>query len=179
MNDATQTRKSLAEILASPDFQRCTAKQQAWLRLFFENGENTGTFDALLPTQKVYAVNPKNVAVLTAQIQNSRRVRKILNLYFGISPFDAVMADLTVAVERSIRHDKKKGFLSNATVRGAALLGMRVSHRDTAPSIALEDEDEPERSAGFRVGETAQLAGKRFRVTAVNEQGEVTEAVPL
>jgi hypothetical protein len=116
MATALSTRTmALADLLPSYEWNCMTAAQRLWVKTFLESGEQTGTFDALAATRVAYPVG-KNIVARAAQVQSHRKVKRILNIYFGrtdTESSDPFFDELKRAIRKSIRRD---GGLSDNTV---------------------------------------------------------------
>jgi hypothetical protein len=159
---------TLAELQASPEFLACTPKMQTWLTTLIEN-----QFDYIRATAAAF--DCKNAQVFSYAVRSWPRIRAALNLYFGRSEQDQFLEDLAQTIRRA-----PKG--SDRRVRAMALYArMKFGVNENAePEAATENETiDPVVIHKFRVGEIATLEGRQFRVTAVNDDGTVSEAEPL
>lgn len=99
-----ETRTPIAEILVSKDFQTLTQKQQTFCALLISLGQATGNYDVEKAASIAYGT--KNGQILGAELMRQSKIRRVLDLHFGVSPKDAMLADLHRAIKRSMRKGK-------------------------------------------------------------------------
>lgn len=156
-----------------PCFVRLTERQKLMIETYITSGA-----DKVLSVLTAYHVKDRETARKMSYEAFSRpAVIQVLNAYWGVTPFEAFKRD----VERAVRNKS----LSVAQIR-ALELQARVSGWGCAniPNSHGHDEREPEAETGtsparFSVGDTCQVDGKPYRVTAVDENGRPTSGEPL
>lgn len=189
-------RLSMSEIIRLPEFQRLTPQQQIFVSCYISSGIQTGTYDALGSIMKAYNGSLKNARIMACQMLANKKIARILDLHFfgrtDHSELNDLLAVLCKAIKKSIRHDLKyRGTISVATTKALEFFerqtGKRLkSSHGANPPVAdvAEPKVEPASAvavvpAPFAVGDIAILQGKKYRVTAVNPDGSVSEADPL
>lgn len=189
-------RLPMSEIIGLPEFQRLTPQQQIFVSCYISSGVRTGTYDALGSIMKAYNVSMKNAPGLAAQMLGHKKIARILDLHFfgrtDHSELNDLLAVLCKAIKKSIRHDLKyRGTISVATTKALEFFERQTGKslrrsRGANPPVAevTEPKVEPASAAAvvparFAVGDIAILQGKKYRVTAVNPDGSVSEADPL
>jgi hypothetical protein len=159
---------SLAELQASTEYLACTPKMQVWLTTLIQSN-----FDYKLATVKAFnCKNLRQAHIFSYAVRKWPVIRAALNLYLGRSEQDVFLADLQETIRRA-----PKG--SVAQVRAQALyarLKFGVSTPDSEPEPEAETGTSPAR---FSVGDTCQVDGKPYRITAVDANGRPTSGEPL
>jgi hypothetical protein len=131
-----------------------TEKQKVWVDTFCES------HDAAHSTRIAYGSDTSEEyrAMLTRKIETSARVVAALDLYYGRSPREKFIRDLELNIANSTGIAKVEGQKLLAKVLGL-----------------VNDESSP----NGKIGDTVLVEGKRFTVTAVDENGRPTDGEPL
>jgi hypothetical protein len=156
MGTATQSTMAKEAFHTSKEYLSLTSGQRKWVDIFID------TSDANRATREAYnAANDAYRAMFCRKIESSLRVIAALDVYFARSPREKFLRDLQNDIARS------KGI---AKVEARRLYAKMVFGVDGSPSAAIQR---------FNVGDIATLDGKQYRVTAIREDGSVSEADPL
>jgi len=158
-------RTGITEIMKAECFQVLTEKQKTFCVRYIVSGTQTGTYDALKAVQESYGVSIKNAVSLGCQLLGQQKIKRVLDLHFGRpapNEYDLMMAELTKALKKSIRHDKKTGSLSTATMRAMDFFEAHEKQKAAAAKPA-ESEDGVQR---FAIGEIVRQDGKQYRIVA-------------
>jgi hypothetical protein len=156
MAPATQSAMAKTDFVKSKEYLALTDGQRKWVEIFIE------TSDANRATREAYGANDDTyIAMFTRKTETSPRVLAALDLYFARSPREKFLRDL----QNDIAHSK-----GVARIEARRLFAKVTGLIDGAPV-----ETEPR----FKVGDIATLDGKQYRVTAIREDGTVSEADPL
>jgi len=158
-------RMGITELMALEAFQVLTEKQRTFVVRYIASGTTTGTYDSLRAVHDAYGADVKNASVLSSQLLGQKKIKRVLDLHFGRtepSPYDSMMMELTKALRRSIKHDKKTGSLSTATMR--AMDFFEAHEKQKAAALKpTEPEDGVQR---FAIGDVIVQDGKKYRVAA-------------
>jgi hypothetical protein len=178
---------SLAELQASREYLTCSAKMQVWLTALVTNG-----FKYTDATVAAFDCKDRESArVFSYAVRNWPKIRAALNLYLGKS-------------EREILLDKVRAALRHTEAGGIAeqrLLAQeeRLLFGGTTPA---EDDETPKPKATamgspsdvqifppqevvltvparYQVGDIVPQKGVKYRITAVDENGQPTAADPV
>lgn len=154
-NQGVITREKLH---ASKEYLALTDKQRVWVDSFVDSQ------DAALSTRIAYGDQSDSAyrAMLTRKIETSPRVLAALDLFYGRSPKECFVRDLTLDIARS------KGI---ARVEARRLFARVVGFIDGARS----DSEYPV----CKIGDVVLADGVKHRVTAVDASGKPTEGEPL
>jgi len=78
-------RLTLAEIERRPEFQELRPKQKLFCLSYLRSGVDTGTFDAVFAASTAYDATsrPENFRLISYELLESPRIKKVLALYFG------------------------------------------------------------------------------------------------
>jgi hypothetical protein len=144
---------SLAEFQATREFLALTAKQRDWFTAYVETG------DARLATERAYESKAPNL--LTFQVQANARIVAALNRFFGVSPRDAFLKELSRTIQ------KESGM---AKVHAQRLYAKLVFAAEESFDQASSKHD-AEPSPKFAVGDICTQRGTKFRVTEVDSSG--------
>jgi hypothetical protein len=156
MTTAIQNTMSKEVFHSSKEYLSLTSGQRKWIDIFIESSDaNSATREAYSSTDDAY------VAMFTRKIETSPRIIAALDLYFGRTPREKFLRDLQNDIARS------KGI---AKVEARRLYAKLVFGIDGSPSA---------KALRFNIGDIATLDGKQYRVTALHEDGSVSEADPL
>src|SRR5579872_6958615 len=156
MATATQSTISKEVFHSSKEYLSLTSGQKRWIDAFVE------TLDANLSTRKAYgASDDAYVAMFTRKIETSPRILAALDLFFVRSPREKFLRDLQNDIARST---------------GVARIEARRLYAKMAFGVGGSPSADAQR---FNVGDIATLAGKQYRITALHEDGSVSEADPL
>jgi hypothetical protein len=109
------SRLSLAELATHPQWFVLTAKQRMFLNSYIQSGLDTGVYDAEFAVRSSYNVDEKNVKILSYELLAKSKIRQVLNLHFGRTELDAVLADLAKIIKTALRKESKTG-LSGTTL---------------------------------------------------------------
>jgi hypothetical protein len=108
-------RLPLAELATHPEWSALTVKQRMFLSSYIQSGLDTGIYDAEFAVRSSYNVDEKNAVILSYELLANSKIRRVLDLHFGRTEFDSVLADLAKIIKKSLRRDSKTG-LSDATI---------------------------------------------------------------
>jgi hypothetical protein len=101
MAETSKTRKRLAEVMATPEFQMLTEKQQAFCAKYLSGGL-LDHYDAEAAVRAVYAVaSPKNAKILSYELLANPKIKKVLDLHFNRTEPDVFLAELEQTIRRS------------------------------------------------------------------------------
>ena len=83
--EAPKRRLSLDEIQRRPEWTELRPRQQMFIRSYLQSGQGFGTFDAELAVRMSYdaTARPENARLLAYELLENRRIKKVLNLFFG------------------------------------------------------------------------------------------------
>ena len=112
MNLNTNTaRIPLSDLMATPEFQSLTLKQQIFIARLVARGSQTGTYDPV--DAATIAYQTKNAAIMGPELLGQTKIRRVLDIHFGRSPLDSILADL----QRAAKKSANVGALTPKTVR--------------------------------------------------------------
>src|SRR5713101_5322500 len=109
-NQITQCM-SLAELKSRAEWQILTDKQKFFVQSYIASGIDTGTYDAQFAVQSAYDTAGKTAVILSYELLANRKIQRVLDLHFGHTEMDSLLADLAKAIKQSLR----KGELTDAT----------------------------------------------------------------
>jgi len=109
-NQITQ-RMSLAELKSRAEWQILTDKQKFFVQSYIASGIDTGTYDAQFAVQSAYDTSGKTAVILSYELLANRKIKQVLDLHFGHTEMDSLLADLAKAIKQSLR----KNGLTDAT----------------------------------------------------------------
>jgi hypothetical protein len=156
MTTATQSTMSKEAFHVSREYLSLTSGQRRWVDIFIETSDaNRATCEAYNATEDGYR------AMFTRKIETSPRIIAALDLFFARTPREKFLRDLQNDIARS------KGV---ARVEARRLYAKMVFGVDGSSSAEARQ---------FSVGDIATLDGKQYRVTAIHQDGSVSEADPL
>jgi hypothetical protein len=156
MTTATQSVMSKEEFVKSREYLALTSGQRKWVDIFIETSDaNRATREAYNATEDGYR------AMFTRKIETSPRIIAALDLFFARTPREKFLRDLQLDIKKS------KGV---ALIEARRLYAKMVFGVDGSPSAEARR---------FSVGDIATLDGKQYRVTAIHQDGSVSEADPL
>jgi hypothetical protein len=155
MTTATQSTMAKEEFVKSKEYLALTSGQRRWVAIFIDSQ------DATLATRNIYGGSDAYVAMFTRKIEMSPRIIAALDLFFARTPREKFLRDLQNDIARS------KGV---ARVEARRLYAKMVFGVDGSPFAEAQR---------FNVGDIATLDGKQYRVTAIHQDGSVSEADPL
>jgi phage terminase small subunit len=159
----TNKRVGIAAIMSHEFFQVLTEKQRTFVVRYISSGTATGLYDSVRAVRDAYG-DVKNAAVLSSQLLGQKKIKRVLDLHFGRteSPYDSMMAELTKALKKSIRTDRKTGSLSTATMRAMDFFEEHEKKK-TAALKPAEPEDGVQK---YAVGDVVLQDGKQYRIVA-------------
>jgi hypothetical protein len=154
---------------ATKEFLSLTAQQRAWVDAFIE------LLDAREATRRAYGdVGERYVAMTTRRIELSKRVIAALDVFYARTPREKFIRDL----ELTMAHAKTATERADARALYAKIALGFGGLSNSADSG--NDGQEARTPARFKVGDIAIRADKtKLRITAVDEQGRVTDAEPI
>jgi hypothetical protein len=156
MATATRSTMSKEAFHSSKEYLSLTSGQRKWIDAFLATSDANGA------TREGYgATDDAYVAMFTRKIETSPRIIAALDLYFARSPREKFLRDL----QNDIAHAK-----GVAKIEARRLYAKMVFGVDGSPSAETQR---------FNVGDIATLDGKQYRITALREDGSVSEADPL
>jgi hypothetical protein len=157
-------RLDIAALMVMEEFQVLSERQRIFVIRYIASGTSTGVYDSLRAVHDAYG-DVKNEAVLSSQLLGQKKIKRVLDLHFGRtepSQYDSMMAELTKALKKSLRTDRKTGSLSTATMRAMDFYQAHEQKKAAAVKPA-EPEDGVQR---FAIGDIVRQDGKQYRIVA-------------
>jgi hypothetical protein len=158
---------TLTNFMATPEFLACAVKQRRWLEALIESN-----FDYAAATSTAFDCSThRNTVLYSYSVRRQPHIIAALNVYLGKSEREIDLEE----VERHLRKAEPGSVAAQRLI--AAKLRLKY---DLKPEVI----DEPQSAAPavhrFHVGDIAIRADRtKLRVTAVDDEGRVTEGDPL
>ena len=159
-----------SEFEASSAYRDLTVKQRAWVIAVL------ATDDPVLATRLSYnCKSVRNATILSWEIRNVLAIKKALRAYHG-KPADQVFLD---GLQETIDRAEPGSCAQVDAQKLYAQLVYAIGARDKVKAKPEADKPAEPPKPQFKVGDIATLEGERYRVTAIRDDGTVSEADPL
>jgi hypothetical protein len=125
-------RLRLIDLMRTPEFQTLSEKQGIFVARYVSSGFLTGRYDASDAAKTAYRT--KNPEVLGAELLGQKKIKRILDLHFGRTPMDSILADLEKAVKKSLRRGSKSrpSTITPETARALQLFEQYVAAKENS-----------------------------------------------
>jgi hypothetical protein len=171
----TRTPKSVELVRQTLAYQKLTPKQKMLIETYIATG------DKLQATKSAYQNESDEAARLNSYTHFANpRIVAVLNFWLGKTEREIMIE----AVEEHLRHAEKGSTAARGLFAQLASLKFGIA---AEPESKPEPEPKAEEQAKtpvavdsrIKVGDIIRADGRRFRVTAVDEQGRATDGDPL
>jgi hypothetical protein len=164
---------ALSALQTMKEWRRCSSKQQVFLSALIESD-----FNFTRATSLAYygGGNPKNAQIMSFAVRRAKVIRAALGRYDKLRVRVDRESDLA-EIQDQIDHAEKGSTSAQRLISEKLRIKKEIELAENEPAV---EKQETPKTPKFKVGDIALRADKtKLRVTAVDDQGRVTEGDPV